>query len=129
MKMKDSDYGTQDKRAYINKVERSTCQDCGTNLWHDLPQSFVCTNCLKTIGKSWLEEHKWQRPCQPNTLRRTKCEHKHVETRYFSIVPDSQGAYERLAKLNFEPGVNVPRGAMVEFCLDCWSMQPTEFKP
>lgn len=33
-------------------AQRSPCRDCGENKWFDLQDSWVCTKCAKTHGKS-----------------------------------------------------------------------------
>lgn len=60
-KYTDSDFGTLAKRmTEVETLERDRCRDCGNLWWFDLPQSFVCTTCLKTHGKSNSEQDNWK---------------------------------------------------------------------
>jgi hypothetical protein len=33
-------------------MKRGICPDCGSNAWHEDAQSFVCSGCRKTLGKT-----------------------------------------------------------------------------
>jgi hypothetical protein len=50
-------YGTlEEKLKNLETVKRSNCSDCGNPWWFDEPQSWVCTTCAKTRGKSTGDE-------------------------------------------------------------------------
>ena len=43
----------------LETVKRGECRDCGNPWWFDHPNSWVCTTCAKTHGKSNSEEDGW----------------------------------------------------------------------